>query len=122
MSLVLFEGAAGTGKTTQLFASARQHLQGYPLTDGQKVLALTKFHGSRKRLTARLTGPDGLGSPVTCMTIDSFAAMLVHRWRGLVHHFGLAPQQGDFQAISSAAARLLREGAGGWRVHFRLSS
>ncbi len=114
MSLVLFEGAAGTGKTTQLFASARLHLQDYALTDGQKVLALTKYHGSRKRLTARLTGPDGIGAPVSCMTIDSFASMLVHRWRGLVQHFGLAPKQVDFQATTSAAACLLREGAGSW--------
>lgn len=114
MSLSLFEGAAGTGKTTRLFASAQKYLQDHPLSEGQKVLALTKYHGSRQRLTSRLTGPDGLGVPVDCMTLDSFAYTLAQRWRGLVKHLGLAPQQADFQAIASAAARVLEVAAGAW--------
>ena len=114
MSLFLFEGAAGTGKTTRLFASAQKYLQDHPLSEGQKVLALTKYHGSRQRLTSRLTGSGGLGVPVDCMTLDSFALTLAQRWRGLVKHLGLVPQQADFKAIASAAARVLEVAAGTW--------
>jgi len=114
MSLILFEGAAGTGKTTRLFDAAQKHLQDHPLTEGQKVLALTKYHGSRQRLAARSAGTGGLGVPVACMTLDSFAYTLAQRWRGLVKSLGLAPQQADFPAIASAAARVLEVAAGAW--------
>lgn len=115
MSLKLFEGAAGTGKTTRLFGAAKEHLRETPLEDEQRVLALTKYHGSRKRMDGKLNGRDGLGVGVDCFTIDSFAWHLVRRWRGLVRHLGSIPAQADFQAIASAAGQLLRQpGVGRW--------
>lgn len=114
MSLVLFEGPAGTGKTTRLFGAAEAYLRDHPLLQGQKVLALTKYHGSRQRLTARLTGPKGLGVPLECMTLDSFALTIAHRWRGLVRHLGLTLPPADFQAIALAAAKVIEVAADSW--------
>lgn len=114
MSLILFEGPAGTGKTTRLFGTAGAFLREHPLTDGQKVLALTKYHGSRQRLTASLTGPNGLGVPVECLTLDSYALTIAHRWRGVVNHLELTPPQADFQAIASAAAKVIEVAASSW--------
>jgi hypothetical protein len=50
MSLVAFTGAAGMGKTFQLMRRLESTLEAFPLSDGQKVLALTFMHGSRRRL------------------------------------------------------------------------
>ncbi len=107
MSLVLFSGAAGTGKTTSLFHNAIEHLTQTPLSDNQRVLALTKYHGSRKRMDLKFKGKEGLGSPVDCFTIDSFAMNLVKRWRSRVHFTGAFPEIGDFHAIMNAAGELL---------------
>jgi len=114
MPLILFEGAAGTGKTTRLFGAAQKFLQDHPLSEGQRVLALTKHHGSRKRLVDRLTGPSGLGAPVDCITLDSFALNLAQRWRSMVRHLGVVPKPGDFDAIALAAASVLEVAAGAW--------
>ncbi|MDZ4773337.1 MAG: hypothetical protein SGI72_09415, partial [Planctomycetota bacterium] len=54
MSLALFEGPAGSGKTTQLVAEVKRILAASPLIPGQRVLALTKMHGSRRRMDAKL--------------------------------------------------------------------
>ena len=54
MTLLLFEGAAGTGKTTRLRAAARQHLEKHPLGPEERVLALTKYPW--------LPAPDGFQS------------------------------------------------------------
>jgi UvrD-like helicase family protein len=111
MSLLLFEGAAGTGKTTRLLGAAQNHLSARPLEPEHRVLALTKFHGSRKRMEARLKGRQGLGNSVDCVTIDSFAWHLLRRWQALALSLGLAPTRGDFQAISQTAGLLLRQRA-----------
>ncbi len=109
MSLLMFEGPAGTGKTTHLLAAARSHLEVCPLKVEQRVLALTKYHGSRRRMDLRLRDRDaGVGNSLDCLTIDSFARSLVVRWRSLVGHLGLQPAEGDFASISSAAGVLLR--------------
>jgi hypothetical protein len=50
MSIHAFTGGAGCGKTHQLMALLDEHLLKHPLGDGQKVLALTFMHGSRRRL------------------------------------------------------------------------
>lgn len=109
MSLLLFEGAAGTGKTTRLRAAARAHLEQYPLGPDQCVLALTKYHGSRRRMdvTLREQG-EGVGRALDCFTIDSFAWNLVTRWRELAAHLGLHPTQGDFASVAVAAGALLQ--------------
>lgn len=109
MGLLLFEGAAGTGKTTRALAAAREHVEESPLEEEQRVLGLTKYHGSRRRMEAALKGPQGVGRSVDCLTLDSFAWHLLCRWRSLAHDLGLVVDQGDFEATSSAASRLLQE-------------
>ncbi len=109
MSLLLFEGAAGTGKTTRLRAEARQYLANCPLDTDQRVLALTKYHGSRRRMLVSLCeSEDRIGTAVECQTIDGFAWSLVTRWRALLSHLGLSPAQGDFGAVAAAAGTLLQ--------------
>jgi hypothetical protein len=116
MSLLLFEGAAGTGKTTKLLEEARHHIAASPLGPEQRVLALTKVHGSRRRMEAKLKGRGALGHSVDCVTIDSFAWRLLRRWRGLLRDLGIdRPVQGDFASVTSAAGQLLRHpGVGPW--------
>ncbi len=66
-------------------------------------------------MEAALKGPDGVGRCVDCATIDSFAWHLVRRWRSLAHELGVPTPEGDFQAITAAAGRLLRHpGVGPW--------
>lgn len=108
MSLILFEGAAGTGKTTKLQDQLQKQLVEHPLVPEQYVLALTKYHGSRRRMEAKLKGSQGVGPFVDCVTIDSFAWNLVCRWRGLARHLNIELRQGDFASITTAAGRLLR--------------
>jgi len=111
MSLVLFEGVAGTGKTTKLLKESCDHLAKHPLGANQCALALTKFHGSRRRMEAKLTGPSGVGHYVDCLTIDSFAWSILRRWRSLVRHLGIDFHEKDFQSVTSAAGQLLRRPA-----------
>jgi len=59
------------GKTFQLMRREESTLEGSPLTDGQKVLALTFMHGSRRRLDDRLRTLRGLRGRFSCMTIES---------------------------------------------------
>lgn len=114
MSLLLFEGAAGTGKSTQLLAAAKVRLEAAPLGPEQGVLALTKYHGSRRRMASKLQGRGGLGVRVHCATIDGFAWSLVRRWRALARHLSVMPNDGDFGATTSAAAKLLEHGMAPW--------
>lgn len=100
-----FEGPAGTGKTHQLIAAAGAHCGASPLAPHHRVLALTFMHGSRRRLEERLSSPGPLRGQHTCMTIDSFAADIVRRWRTLAS--ALAIQAGDFNQTCDAAGRLL---------------
>jgi hypothetical protein len=109
MSLVLFEGAAGTGKSTRLLGAAQERLAGYKLGPEQRVLALTKYHGSRRRMEAKLKEREGVGRFVDCITIDSFALRLVRRWRGLARQLGAVFTEGDFQSMTVAAGLLLQQ-------------
>lgn len=108
MSLLLFEGSAGTGKTTKLLEALCEHLVKQPLSQDQRVLVLTKMHGSRRRMTVLLNDKRQVRQSANCMTIDSFAGNLVRRWRTLVRaEADVLPEDGDFKAISCAAGRLL---------------
>lgn len=103
-----FTGGAGCGKTYKLMQSLRAYLEATPLTDGQKVLALTFMHGSRRRLEERISEIPGLEGRAVCTTIDSFALGLVRRWRVLaaaLGHAGIEPRQYDL--VCDAAGDLL---------------
>lgn len=109
MSAVLFEGGAGTGKTTSLISTLEDELATGPLRDGQSVLALTYMHGSRRRLHDRLAGCSSVRGRFHASTVDSFAWSLCHRWRSLLRAAGisLAGTGADYEATCSAAATLL---------------
>jgi hypothetical protein len=110
MSVHAFTGGAGCGKTHQLMARLGDHLREHPLCDGQKVLALTFMHGSRRRLDERLAAVALPGRPYECTTIDSFAWRIAQRWQSLLGSLGLAaPAVGDYAGTCAAAAALLAE-------------
>src|SRR5438034_11376269 len=73
MSLSAYIGAAGVGKTVHLMRAQGNALAQIPLGDGQRVLALTFMHGSRRRVDDKLRGVAGLRGRYSCMTIDRFA-------------------------------------------------
>jgi UvrD-like helicase C-terminal domain len=107
MNLRFFEGPAGCGKTTRLVEALAEELAERPLECHQKVLALTKMHGSRRRLSARL-------APVCrhrldCLTVDSFAWRTLHRWGSLARlRFGSSPAE-SYSEVCCRAGLLLGE-------------
>ncbi len=108
MTVQAFTGGAGCGKTYQLMRSLSAHLETSPLTEGQKVLALTFMHGSRRRLEERLGQLPSLKRRTDCTTIDSFAWRLVRRWKTLAFKLGyenIDPSQYD--RVCDAAGDLL---------------
>lgn len=108
MTVQAFTGAAGCGKTYQLMQSLGAQLDADPLAEGQKVLALTFMHGSRRRMEERLSQLPILRRRVDCTTVDSFAWRLVRRWRALaakLGHADICPNQYD--RVCDAAGELL---------------
>lgn len=108
MSLALFEGPAGSGKTTQLVAEVKRILAASPLIPGQRVLALTKMHGSRRRMDAKLD-LEIRPAKADCQTIDGFALHLNRRWRDLAESTSSTrlPDELDFKGQSELAGQLL---------------
>jgi hypothetical protein len=107
MTMSFFEGAAGTGKTTRLMAHLAELLRARPLIAHERVLALSKMHGSRRRLNSRLQKVGGLQRRFECATVDSFARRLTVRWRALsLARFGELAE-GSFDARSARAGQLL---------------
>src|SRR5438270_6091254 len=105
-----FEGPAGCGKTHKLVESLRESLGDNPLRDGQRVLAVTYMHGSRRKLEASLRKIPGLAGRYECSTLDSVALRWVRRWRDLLIKLGQQlPAEGDFDQTCSAAAKLMGE-------------
>jgi superfamily I DNA/RNA helicase len=89
--------------------SLSKHLEAVPLTDGQKVLALTFMHGSRRRLEERLGQLAALRGRTDCSTIDSFAWRLVRRWSSLAAALGFADIEADqYERVCDAAGALLQ--------------
>lgn len=84
MTIEFYEGPAGTGKTHNLITSLEAFLATNTLRPGQRVLALTFMHGSRRRLEERLTSLPPLVNKFDCMTFDSLASYLVTRWKDLL--------------------------------------
>lgn len=109
MSIRGFTGAAGTGKTTRLMSALEARLAEDPLPSDKRVLALTRMHGSRHRLIARLSATSARGR-FECLTFDRLAWELVTRWRSRARELtGAPPHEFDYDATCDAAARLLSE-------------
>ena len=110
MSLKLIEGRAGTGKTTRLFQQLQRVLRECPLAQDQRVLALTKMHGSRRRMDGQLRTIWGLRRRYRCSTADSFAWSIVRRWRTLAKRKSTSElAEEDYEQICSIAGDLLAE-------------
>lgn len=108
MTVIAFEGAAGTGKTWNLMAALEAAVAAHPLLEGQKVLALTFMHGSRRRLQERLTSMAILGGRFECSTFDNLAWRLCHRWRRFARMRGRSfDPAGDFESTCDFAGWLL---------------
>lgn len=108
MTVFAVEGAAGCGKTFRLIDALQQKLLTSPLSSGQKVLALTFMHGSRKRLEERLRRIPNLRGGFECITIDSFAWRLCCRWSSLRNTLNLTlPTEGNFDLQCEFAGTLL---------------
>lgn len=118
MTVKAFTGGAGCGKTHQLMESLDAHLKTFPLKDGQRVLALTFMHGSRRRLEERIEKTAVLRKKTDCSTIDSFAWRLVRRWSSLATALGfsnITPEQYE-RACDAAGALLSLDEVCGWVV------
>lgn len=110
MSLCFFEGPAGSGKTTRIFDELAAILDARPLIEGERVLALTKMHGSRRRMQGRLSALTRLHGRFECTTIDSFAWRILWRWRSLVPCKGSGvPAVNDYDGACRCAGALLCE-------------
>jgi superfamily I DNA/RNA helicase len=89
--------------------SLNDHLGTAPLGEGQKVLALTFMHGSRRRLQERLGQLQALRGRTDCSTIDSFAWRLVRRWTSLAAALGFADvDPNQYERVCDAAGSLLQ--------------
>lgn len=109
MTIHAFTGGAGCGKTHMLMASLSAYLDATPLHAGQKILALTFMHGSRRRLEERLGMLQSLRGRAECMTIDSFAWRLVRRWRSLTAALGFVNiEPSEHERVCEAASALLK--------------
>lgn len=110
MTIQAVEGGAGCGKTYRLMEMLAERLQTHPLGDGQRVLALTFMHGSRRRLSERLRSVANLRGRVECSTIDAFAWRIYRRWRGLAGELTIVPaNEGQFDSVCDAAGLLLEQ-------------
>lgn len=110
MNVRFFSGGAGCGKTYQVMLALVEYLHQVPLLDGQKVLALTYMHGSRRRLHERLSGIKQVANKFECLVIDSMAWRVVSRWRSLLTSMGFDfPAVGEFNRVCEGAALLLAE-------------
>lgn len=86
MPFLAFEGPAGTGKTYQLIEEVRARAPEL-LGAEQRVLGLTFMHSSRRRLHESFASKAEIRGRGHAVTIDSFAAQMVKRWRMLAPAF-----------------------------------
>jgi hypothetical protein len=73
-------GQAGTGKTTWLMQRASELAPRFLTADHQRLPAITRMHGSRRRLQMNLLNSCST-IPCSITTIDGFALSLLNRWR-----------------------------------------
>jgi hypothetical protein len=110
VTITVFSGGAGCGKTHQLMQRLAETIVAAPPGDGQKVLALTFMHGARRRLDERLAVVPGLGRRYDCATLDSFAARVVRRWQSLAVQLGAqVPLETAYEETVEVAALLLAQ-------------
>jgi superfamily I DNA/RNA helicase len=121
---VYITGHAGTGKTTKLLDRTVEYSQALLLQPNQQLLAMAYMHGARKRLESSLAEhPQCSRIPRIVSTVDSFALLLVNRWRtalGIAMPVCVAPTRCTnrferyarlhlpFDEITTYAANLLR--------------
>lgn len=101
-----FEGPAGTGKTHELIGAVRTRMAMRELQPHQRVLSLTFMHGSRRRLLERFAEHAETKRKSTSVTVDSFAAHVLHRWRASVQGIPAAKQ---FDEVCDACGALLEQ-------------
>jgi hypothetical protein len=110
MSIRAFVGPAGVGKTFHLMNATQDALAAKPLEEGQRVLALTFMHGSRRRLDDRLRKVTGLRNRFACITIDRLAWELCIRWRSLRRYEGQPNlREEEYDATCDAAGFLMEK-------------
>lgn len=73
-------GQAGTGKTTWLMQKAAELAPSFLVAEHDSMLAITRMHGSRRRLVAKLA-ESCPSLPYAVTTIDGFALTIANRWR-----------------------------------------
>lgn len=78
--IVAVVGKAGTGKTTWLMQQAAELAPRFLTADHHRLLAITRMHGSRRRLQLKLLESCPT-IPHSITTIDGFALSLLNRWR-----------------------------------------
>lgn len=78
--IVAVVGRAGTGKTTWLMQQANKLAPRFLKADHHRLLAITRMHGSRRRLQLKLL-ENCPTIPCSITTIDGFALSLLNRWR-----------------------------------------
>ena len=76
----LVTGQAGTGKTTWLIEKVRERAPSLVSSEHQRVLAITRMHGARRRVQNKLN--DSCAEiPCSVATVDGFALSILNRWR-----------------------------------------
>jgi superfamily I DNA/RNA helicase len=120
-SLSLVVGQAGTGKTTWLMEKVREKGPGLISSEHQRLLAITRMHGARRRVQTKLR-ECAPGIRCSVSTIDGFALSILNRWRTVLGwskpiqsvsteaDFGetLFAIEADFERVRAAATRLLQ--------------
>lgn len=82
----IYSGQAGTGKTTRLIENLKAFIHDRDWSEYESVLAITFMHGSRKRLEAKLNFvKKDFKVKYKCTTIDSFALLIVNRFRSYIN-------------------------------------
>jgi len=111
MTLELFEGAAGTGKTYNLVYRATELVRDGVLGEDRRVLALTFMNGARRRLQSNLGQNVLFRRRFECQTFDVFSRTLAARRRSLLTGNAVALERAaalnEFDGPCSLAATLL---------------
>ena len=84
MTLQVFEGAAGTGKTYSIIERARSLVEENVLGEHGRILGLTFMNGARRRLLFRLGQHREFRRRYECQTFDTFARRLVYRRQSIL--------------------------------------